>query len=202
MFFAALPDPHCWRWDAQGCWWCSRRGHCNDTRICTEASHSWWNICYTKRIQFSSIWNKERTGQVTSIWHNQSISFHLLSNIIINGLWCQRLMAILKVWNWSRTLYSLPIRPLIQQIYDKFIHFYRPPLRQFMMDGDFFVAAALSTTLTKLALRYVSLTQDQRRQNVSNNSLIVWQTILIPDTTRLDRHLYFISEIDNYLFIS
>ena len=71
-----------------------------------------------------------------------------------------------------------------------------------MMDGDFFVAAALSTTLTKLALRYVSLTQDQRRQNVSNNSLIVWQTILIPDTTRLDRHLYFISEIDNYLFIS
>ena len=44
----------------------------------------------------------------------------------------------------------------------------RPPLRQFMMDGDFFVAAALSTTLTKLALRYVSLTQDKKRQNVSS----------------------------------
>ena len=36
-----------------------------------------------------------------------------------------------------------------------------------MMDGDFFVAASLSTTLTKLALRYVSLTQDKKKQNVS-----------------------------------
>lgn len=30
----------------------------------------------------------------------------------------------------------------------------RPPLRQYMMDGDFFIATALGTTLTKLALRY------------------------------------------------
>lgn len=30
----------------------------------------------------------------------------------------------------------------------------RPPLRQYMMDGDFFIGAALGTTLTKLALRY------------------------------------------------
>lgn len=34
------------------------------------------------------------------------------------------------------------------------------------MDGDFFVGAALATTLTKLALRYVAQTQDQRKQNV------------------------------------
>merc|ERR1711976_423944 len=33
------------------------------------------------------------------------------------------------------------------------------------MDGDFFVGAALSTTLMKLALRYVALTKDKKRQN-------------------------------------
>ena len=35
-----------------------------------------------------------------------------------------------------------------------------------MMDGDFFVGAALSTTLTKLALRYISLVSDPKRQNM------------------------------------
>jgi len=34
------------------------------------------------------------------------------------------------------------------------------------MDGDFFVGAALATTLTKLALRYVAQTPDKRKQNV------------------------------------
>lgn len=43
----------------------------------------------------------------------------------------------------------------------------RPPLRQFLMDGDFFIGAALSTTLTKLALRYVAQTPDPKKQNVS-----------------------------------
>ena len=35
-----------------------------------------------------------------------------------------------------------------------------------MIDGDFFVGAALSTTLTKLALRYISLVSDPKRQNM------------------------------------
>lgn len=35
------------------------------------------------------------------------------------------------------------------------------------MDGDFFVAASLATTLTKLALRYVAIVQDKKKQNVS-----------------------------------
>lgn len=30
----------------------------------------------------------------------------------------------------------------------------RPPLRQYLMDGDFFIGAAVGTTLAKLALRY------------------------------------------------
>ncbi|KAG9463554.1 hypothetical protein GDO78_021509 [Eleutherodactylus coqui] len=41
----------------------------------------------------------------------------------------------------------------------------RPPLRGFMLDGDFFVAASLATTLTKVALRYVALVQDKKKQN-------------------------------------
>lgn len=45
--------------------------------------------------------------------------------------------------------------------------FCRPPLRGFLMDGDFFVAASLATTLTKLALRYVAIVPDKKKQNVS-----------------------------------
>jgi coatomer subunit beta len=44
---------------------------------------------------------------------------------------------------------------------------YRPPLRGFLLDGDFFVAASLATTLTKIALRYVALVQEKKKQNVS-----------------------------------
>ena len=38
------------------------------------------------------------------------------------------------------------------------------------MDGDFFVGAALSTTLTKLTLRYIEIVDNPKRQNVSLNS--------------------------------
>uniref|UniRef100_A0A8D2L6K7 Coatomer subunit beta n=1 Tax=Varanus komodoensis TaxID=61221 RepID=A0A8D2L6K7_VARKO len=41
----------------------------------------------------------------------------------------------------------------------------RPPLRGFLLDGDFFVAASLATTLTKIALRYVALVQEKKKQN-------------------------------------
>lgn len=44
----------------------------------------------------------------------------------------------------------------------------RPPLRGFLLDGDFFVAASLATTLTKIALRYMSLVQEKKKQNVSH----------------------------------
>lgn len=44
----------------------------------------------------------------------------------------------------------------------------RPPLRGFLLDGDFFVAASLATTLTKIALRYVALVQEKKKQNVSS----------------------------------
>ena len=43
------------------------------------------------------------------------------------------------------------------------------------MDGDFFVGAAMATSLTKLALRYVDQTTDKKRQNVS---IFYWVFVL------------------------
>ena len=41
----------------------------------------------------------------------------------------------------------------------------RPTLRQFLNDGEFFVGAALATSLTKLALRYVQIVDNKKKQN-------------------------------------
>ncbi|XP_033629126.1 coatomer subunit beta-like [Asterias rubens] len=41
----------------------------------------------------------------------------------------------------------------------------RPPLRGFLMDGEFFVGASLATVLTKLALRFIELNKDTKKQN-------------------------------------
>uniref|UniRef100_A0A8C7S5N9 Coatomer subunit beta n=1 Tax=Oncorhynchus mykiss TaxID=8022 RepID=A0A8C7S5N9_ONCMY len=55
----------------------------------------------------------------------------------------------------------------------------RPPLRGFLMDGDFYVAASLATTLTKVALRYVTIVQDKKRQNsFVAESMLIMATIL------------------------
>jgi coatomer subunit beta len=55
----------------------------------------------------------------------------------------------------------------------------RPPLRQYLMDGDFFVGAALATTLTKLALRYITITDDKRKQNAFvAEAMLIMATII------------------------
>ena len=41
----------------------------------------------------------------------------------------------------------------------------RPPLRKYLMDGDFFIGAALAGTLTKLALRYADVEPAPTKQN-------------------------------------
>merc|ERR1719245_1348817 len=41
----------------------------------------------------------------------------------------------------------------------------RPPLRKYLMEGDFFVGAALAGTLTKLALRWDGLVKEEAKQN-------------------------------------
>lgn len=55
----------------------------------------------------------------------------------------------------------------------------RPPLRQYLMDGEFFVGAALATTLSKLALRYITTTQDVKKQNsFIAESMLIMATII------------------------
>ncbi|XP_057377266.1 coatomer subunit beta-like [Daphnia carinata] len=41
----------------------------------------------------------------------------------------------------------------------------RPPLRKYLMEGDFFIGASMATTLTKLALRFVQQTSNTQTQN-------------------------------------
>lgn len=41
----------------------------------------------------------------------------------------------------------------------------KPPLRAYLLDGNFFVGTALAAMLTKLAIRYVRLVDDERKQN-------------------------------------
>ena len=41
----------------------------------------------------------------------------------------------------------------------------RPPLRKYLMDGDFFIATAIGTTLSKLALKYAAAVKEQKRIN-------------------------------------
>jgi len=55
----------------------------------------------------------------------------------------------------------------------------RPPLRQYLMDGDFFIGAALSATLTKLALRYAELQPEARAQNrLTTQVMLIMSSIL------------------------
>ncbi|GFR72221.1 coatomer subunit beta [Elysia marginata] len=54
-----------------------------------------------------------------------------------------------------------------------------PPLRKDMMEGDFFIGAALATTLTKLALKYIKITQDKKRQNAFvAEAMLIMATII------------------------
>ncbi|KAK4881223.1 hypothetical protein RN001_004542 [Aquatica leii] len=54
----------------------------------------------------------------------------------------------------------------------------RPPLRQYLMDGDFFIGAALGTTLTKLALRYGLLVNDAKRNYFDAETMLLLSGII------------------------
>ncbi|XP_038072469.1 coatomer subunit beta-like [Patiria miniata] len=55
----------------------------------------------------------------------------------------------------------------------------RPPLRGFLMDGDFFVGASLATVLTKLALRFIGLNTNVKRQNTFlAESMLIMATVI------------------------
>uniref|UniRef100_F6Z743 Coatomer subunit beta n=1 Tax=Ciona intestinalis TaxID=7719 RepID=F6Z743_CIOIN len=59
----------------------------------------------------------------------------------------------------------------------------RPPLRQFFMDGDFSLAGALSTSLTKQALRFLLTCPDPRKQN----SFIAESMLILSSVMHLGR---------------
>lgn len=42
-----------------------------------------------------------------------------------------------------------------------------PPLRGYLLEGQFFIAAALASTLTKLAMRYLQQVSEPQSRNVS-----------------------------------
>ncbi|KAI4459949.1 coatomer subunit beta [Holotrichia oblita] len=54
----------------------------------------------------------------------------------------------------------------------------RPPLRQYMMDGEFFIGAALGTTLTKLALRYGEKTSAAKRNRFDADVMLIISGII------------------------
>lgn len=55
----------------------------------------------------------------------------------------------------------------------------RPPLRQYLMDGDFFIGAAISTALTKLVLKYNDFGKDNRNINrVTCSAMLTMSSIL------------------------
>lgn len=43
----------------------------------------------------------------------------------------------------------------------------RPPLRGYLLEGQFFIAGVLAGTLTKLAIRYLQHVEEPRSRNVS-----------------------------------
>ncbi|OXU25608.1 hypothetical protein TSAR_012392 [Trichomalopsis sarcophagae] len=55
----------------------------------------------------------------------------------------------------------------------------RPALVQYMMDGDFFISAALATTLAKLALRYKELEKDGKKsKRMQAESMLIMSSLL------------------------
>ncbi|XP_014207629.1 coatomer subunit beta [Copidosoma floridanum] len=55
----------------------------------------------------------------------------------------------------------------------------RPTLVQYLMDGDFFIAAALATTLSKLALRYKEMESDEKKsKRMIAESMLIMSSLL------------------------
>lgn len=57
----------------------------------------------------------------------------------------------------------------------------RPPLRQYLIDGDFYIGAALGTTFTKLGIRYAEIwdKQDTLKANQFCVNLMLYLTYIL-----------------------
>lgn len=56
-------------------------------------------------------------------------------------------------------------------------------MRQYLMDGEFFIGASIGTTLAKLALRYISLSND----TASNNKFCAEAMLIIASILHLGK---------------
>ncbi|KAJ3628311.1 hypothetical protein MTP99_015625 [Tenebrio molitor] len=54
----------------------------------------------------------------------------------------------------------------------------RPPLRQYLIDGDFFIGASVASTLTKLALRYGNMVKPQERNRFDAEVMLIMAGII------------------------
>uniref|UniRef100_U5EZ34 Coatomer subunit beta n=1 Tax=Corethrella appendiculata TaxID=1370023 RepID=U5EZ34_9DIPT len=55
----------------------------------------------------------------------------------------------------------------------------RPALRQYLMDGDFFIGTTLASTLTKLVLKYFDLEQNEMKHNrLATTAMLIMSSIL------------------------
>ncbi|XP_037026869.1 coatomer subunit beta [Bradysia coprophila] len=68
-----------------------------------------------------------------------------------------------------------------------------PPIRQYLMDGDFFIGAALAASLTKLVLKYTALESD----NVSRNRICASVMLTLSSIVHLGRSGFATKPITN-----
>ncbi len=56
----------------------------------------------------------------------------------------------------------------------------RPPLRRYLMDGDFFIGASLATVLTKLSVRFAedNKTNEKKRSRFNAEAMLVLASIM------------------------
>lgn len=76
----------------------------------------------------------------------------------------------------------------------------RPPLRQYLMDGDFFIGAALGTTLTKLALRYGLLVNESKRNHFDAEIMLLLSGIIHLGKSGLPTKAITNDDVDRLLF--
>ncbi|XP_055712157.1 coatomer subunit beta isoform X2 [Phlebotomus papatasi] len=70
----------------------------------------------------------------------------------------------------TQSAFSVAPAPLKEQ---------RPPLRQYFMDGDFFVGTTLAATLTKLVLRYIDVEANEQKHNrLCTSAMLTMSSIL------------------------
>ncbi|CAG9766800.1 unnamed protein product [Ceutorhynchus assimilis] len=54
----------------------------------------------------------------------------------------------------------------------------RPPIRQYMIDGDFFIGASLASTITKIALRYGNLVTPEKRNRFDAEIMLIMSGVI------------------------